>query len=84
MNIVGNSGGIDVGQLFQNATNGLSKDGEALQTMMNDISASGEVDQMDLLNLQFAMGQYNAKLETISSVTKSIQDMLKSLAQRTG
>ena len=28
--------------------------------------------------------KYNAKLETISSVTKSIQDMLKSLAQRTG
>ena len=51
---------------------------------MDEISASGEVDQMELLELQFAMGQYNAKLETISSVTKSIQDMLKSLAQRTG
>ena len=68
---IGSSGGIDIGQLFQNATN-------------DQISASGEVDQMQLLELQFAMGQYNAKLETISSVTKSIQDMLKSLAQRTG
>lgn len=76
--------GIDVGQLFQNATNGLSRDGQALQAKMDEISASGEVDQMELLELQFAMGQYNAKLETISSVTKSIQDMLKSLAQRTG
>ena len=72
------------GQLFQNATNGLSQDGQALQAKMDQISASGEVDQMQLLELQFAMGQYNAKLETISSVTKSIQDMLKSLAQRTG
>lgn len=78
------SGGIDIGQLFQNATNGLSQDGQALQAKMDQISASGEVDQMQLLELQFAMGQYNAKLETISSVTKSIQDMLKSLAQRTG
>ena len=72
---IGSSGGIDIGQLFQNATNGLSQDGQALQAKM---------DQMQLLELQFAMGQYNAKLETISSVTKSIQDMLKSLAQRTG
>ena len=69
---IGSSGGIDIGQLFQNATNGLSQDGQALQA------------KMQLLELQFAMGQYNAKLETISSVTKSIQDMLKSLAQRTG
>ncbi len=81
---LGSSGGIDIGQLFQNATNGLSQDGQALQAKMDQISASGEVDQMQLLELQFAMGQYNAKLETISSVTKSIQDMLKSLAQRTG
>ena len=80
---IGSSGGIDIGQLFQNATNGLSH-GQALQAKMDQISASGEVDQMQLLELQFAMGQYNAKLETISSVTKSIQDMLKSLAQRTG
>ena len=72
---IGSSGGIYICQLFQNATNGLSQDGQALQAKM---------DQMQLLELQFAMGQYNAKLETISSVTKSIQDMLKSLAQRTG
>lgn len=51
---------------------------------MDQLSAGGEIDQMDLVDLQFAMGQYNAKLETISSITKSIQDMLKSLAQRTG
>ena len=28
--------------------------------------------------------RYNAKLEAVSSITKSLQDMLKSLAQRTG
>ena len=81
---IGNSSGIDVGQLFQNATSGLARDGEALQKKMEAISASGEIDQTQLLEMQFAMGQYNAKLETISSVTKSIQDMLKSLAKRTG
>lgn len=81
---LGSASGIDVGQMFQNATSGLAKDGAALQAKMDQISANGEIDQTQLLELQFAMGQYNAKLETISSVTKSIQDMLKSLAQRTG
>ena len=81
---IGSASGIDVGQMFQNATSGLAKDGAALQAKMDQISANGEIDQTQLLEMQFAMGQYNAKLETISSVTKSIQDMLKSLAQRTG
>ena len=81
---IGSAGGIDVGQLFQNATQGLDKDGQALQAKMDAISSSGEIDQMQLLEMQFAMGQYNAKLETVSSITKSIQDMLKSLAQRQG
>ena len=40
---IGSSGGIDIGQLFQNATNGLSQDGQALQAKMDQISASGEV-----------------------------------------
>lgn len=76
--------GINVGQMFQNATQGLATDGKALQAKMDAISSGGEIDQTQLLELQFAMGQYNAKLETVSSITKSIQDMLKSLAQRTG
>ncbi len=76
--------GMDIGQLFQNGTSGLASDGADLQAKMDAISQSGSVDQVELLELQYAMGQYNAKLETISSVTKSIQDMLKSLAQRTG
>ena len=81
---LGSTGGINVGQMFNNATQGLDADGKALMDKMNAISGSGEIDQMQLLEMQFAMGQYNAKLETVSSITKSIQDMLKSLAQRQG
>lgn len=76
--------GFNIGQMFQNATQGLSNDGKALQAKMDAIGSNGEIDQTQLLELQFAMGQYNAKLETVSSITKSMQDMLKSLAQRTG
>ena len=57
---IGSASGIDVGQMFQNATSGLAKDGAALQAKMDQISANGEIDQTQLLELQFAMGQYNA------------------------
>ncbi|MCR5813858.1 MAG: EscF/YscF/HrpA family type III secretion system needle major subunit [Desulfovibrio sp.] len=76
--------GIDIGALFRNATSSLDTDGKALQSKIDSISQKGDVDQSELLQLQYAMGQYNAKLESISSVVKSLQDMLKSLAQRTG
>lgn len=77
-------GGINMGALFRNATAGLEKDGQALQSKIDSLSSKDKVDQKDLLEMQFAMGQYNAKLEAMSSITKSLQDMLKSLAQRTG
>ena len=77
-------GGINIGAMFQSATSSFDRDGKALQSKIDAISKQENVDQKDLLQLQFAMGQYNAKLETISSVVKSIQEMLKSLAQRTG
>ena len=76
--------GINMGTLFNNVSAGLEKDGQALQDKINSLGSKGTVDQKDLLEMQFAMGQYNAKLEAVSSITKSLQDMLKSLAQRTG
>lgn len=75
--------GIDVGKIFNQGVSGLNKDGESLQAKIS--AASGKnLSQGDLLQIQFEMGQYNAKLEMVSSITKSMQDMLKSLAQRTG
>lgn len=77
-------GGVNIGQLFQTASASLDSDGAALQSKIDGLSKGGTVEQKDLLQIQFAMGQYNAKLEAISSMMKSMQDMLKSLAQRTG
>lgn len=45
-------------------------------------SGSGEDQQKDMIMLQFQLGQYNAMVETVSNVTKSMTDMLKSLAQK--
>ena len=51
-----------------------------MKELQNSESASPE--QMAMLN--FELGQYNAMLESLSTVTKSMNDMLKSLAQRAG
>ena len=78
-------GGLDLGSMFNNVSNSLKTDGENLQKQIDALSQNkGSLDQQDLLQMQFAMGQYNAKMEALSSITKSLQDMLKSLAQRTG
>ena len=45
-------------------------------------NGSGEDQQKDMIMLQFQLGQYNAMVETVSNVTKSMTDMLKSLAQK--
>ena len=78
-------GGLDLGSMFNNVSSSLKTDGENLQKKIDSLSQNkGSLNQQDLLEMQFAMGQYNAKMEALSSITKSLQDMLKSLAQRTG
>lgn len=77
-------GGLDLSNMFNDGSKAVADKGKALETKMNEIMGQDTVDQQDLITLQFEMGQYNAMLETLSSVTKSMTDMLKSLAQRTG
>lgn len=74
--------GISSGQIFNNVFNSLINDGNKIQEKMNCLSNEA-INQMDLLEIQFMIGQYNAKLEVFSQVIKSIQDLLKTLAQRT-
>ena len=58
--------------------------GKDLQAKMTEMLGKDEVSPEDMMALQFEVGQYNAMLESLSSVTKSMTDMMKSLAQRTG
>jgi type III secretion protein F len=41
-------------------------------------------DNQAMLKMQFMVGQYNAMLEATSSVTKSLVDESKQMAQRSG
>jgi type III secretion protein F len=77
---VGNIGGF-----LSQAVTKLSEQGATFQARMDQMtSREGGISQEDLLNLQFEMGQYNAMIESVSNVTKSLTDTLKSLAQKTG
>ena len=85
MNINGTSGtpGLNVNELFNSGFDSISR-GKDLQAKMTEMLGKDEVSPEDMMALQFEVGQYNAMLESLSSVTKSMTDMMKSLAQRTG
>jgi type III secretion protein F len=78
MSDIGNIGGF----LSESLTKLTSKS-ETFQTRVNEMSAKeGGISQEDMLNLQFEMGQYNALIESVANITKSLTDTLKSLAQK--
>ncbi|MDR0379890.1 MAG: EscF/YscF/HrpA family type III secretion system needle major subunit [Candidatus Accumulibacter sp.] len=55
-----------------------------LEKEINEKVGNGDqLEQQDLLKMQFEIGQYNALIETASSIGKGVTDMLKTLAQRT-
>jgi type III secretion protein F len=75
----------NIGQLFQNSVSQLSTKSDSLQTNMDTMMKSKDgLTQEDMLSLQFEMGQYTAMIESVSNVTKSLTDTLKSLAQKAG
>ncbi|MGN1208705.1 MAG: EscF/YscF/HrpA family type III secretion system needle major subunit [Duodenibacillus sp.] len=56
---------------------------EDLQAKMTELKgADGNISQEDMLVMQFEINQYNMLLEMSSTVSKSITDEAKQLAQR--
>ena len=68
--------------MFETMSTSLSNKAEALNKQMNDLSTKDELSQEQMLDLQFQIGQYNAMLEMVSTVTKSLVDECKQVAQR--
>ena len=82
--ISGNSGGLNINELFDTCLTNLNNVGVQLQEKMERISEMPQDQQQTaMLEMQFYIGQYNAILEMVSSVSKSLTDMMKTLAQRT-
>ncbi len=74
----------NLGKIFSDGLGNLGSKSADLQSKMNQVLSKETIDQGEMLELQFQMGQYNAAMESLSNVTKSLTDMLKTLAQRTG
>lgn len=76
--------GLDLGRLCNQGLDNVGEKGKALQAKMEALLSQETVSPEQMMQIQFEMGQYNATLEALSSVTKSLTDMLKSLSQRAG
>ena len=75
--------GFNISQMFDQSLQSIEKRGSSLNTKMNDLLSDGkEISNEQMIQLQFEVGQYNALMESLSTVTKSMTDMMKSLAQR--
>ena len=75
--------GFNISQMFDQSLQSIEQRGASLNTKMNDLLADGkEISNEQMIQLQFEVGQYNALMESLSTVTKSMTDMMKSLAQR--
>ncbi len=74
--------GFNVSQMFENTLQGISTKGSDLNTKMAELANGEELSNEQMISLQFEVGQYNTLMEALSTVTKSMTDMMKSLAQR--
>ena len=81
INSIANSG-ININELFNTCVTNLNAYGTALQDELEEITGTTTIDQTKMLEMQFYIGQYNSVLEMVSSVSKSLTDMMKTLAQR--
>lgn len=74
--------GFNFSQMFQNTLQGVSNKGTELTSQMEALSKGENLSNEQMIALQFQVGQYNAMMESLATVTKSMTDMMKSLAQR--
>lgn len=75
----------DIGSFLTSSLDKLKKSGDDFQNRIKQMTENeGGITHEAMLQLQFEMGQYNALIESVSNVTKSLTDTLKSLAQKTG
>lgn len=84
MSSVQSSQGLDINSMFETSMNSISEKGKDIQTQMEALMSQDEVSPEDMLAIQFEMGNYSAMLESLSSITKSVTDSMKSIAQRQG
>ncbi len=74
--------GFNVSQMFNKTLDGVAAKGQGINSRMEEIGKGETLSQEQLVQLQVQVGQYNTMMESLATVTKSMTDMMKSLAQR--
>ncbi|MBP3438393.1 MAG: hypothetical protein J6K46_03505 [Sutterella sp.] len=78
----GSISGFDINQMFSQIQQSIATKGTELQKEMEEISKGSTLSQEQMLQMQFEVNQYNTMLETASTISKSLTDEAKQLAQR--
>jgi hypothetical protein len=85
MTAIAGGGTGSIGQLLNQGMSQISQKSQKLETKMTTMmNKEGGMTHDDAIRLQFEMSQYTASMESLSSVTKSLGDTLKSMAQKAG
>ncbi len=75
--------GGTIANTVKDVMNNLGTQSKEIQAKMKEISSmKGEDQQMALLKVNFAIGQYNAMLESVASLSSSLTESLKSIANK--
>lgn len=86
--------GLDIAKMFYSTIDSIITRGESLADRIDDLTkvtqgggpdgtnVNSSISQEEMLVVQFEIGQYNAMVEMLSSISKSLTDMMKTLAQR--
>ena len=72
---------FNIQDMFNTMAETIQKKGNELNTQLSRIS-DGEMSQEQMLSMQFQINQYNMLLEATSTISKSMTDEAKQLAQR--
>ena len=73
--------GFDVQAMFNTMASTIEQKGKDLNAQLNAIQ-DGNMSQEEMLSMQFQINQYNMLLEATSTISKSMTDEAKQLAQR--
>lgn len=82
MSSVGNTSGFSINAMFEKVSDTIAAAGKDLNAKIESMGNAETLSQEEMLQMQFQVNMYNTLLETASTVSKSLTDEAKQLAQR--
>lgn len=82
MSSVGNTSGFSINAMFEKVSDTIAAAGKDLNAKIESMGSAETLSQEEMLQMQFQVNMYNTLLETASTVSKSLTDEAKQLAQR--